>query len=89
MKASLMPSPPNSPDRRRRLRLDASPIAWLARIRTCRLHVGGRNETALLARRLADAGAACGGADDLSERHRNMEHAGLRLLSVRTIWVAE
>ncbi|MGD0719716.1 MAG: GNAT family N-acetyltransferase [Roseiarcus sp.] len=51
-------------------------------------------QTALLARRIADAGAAgaafvCSGADYLSGSHRNMERAGLRLLSLRTVWAAE
>jgi ribosomal protein S18 acetylase RimI-like enzyme len=47
--------------------------------------------TALLARRIADAGAAgvdfvCSGADFLSTSHRNMERVGMRLQFVRSIW---
>ncbi|MGX9965621.1 hypothetical protein ACVFYP_20010 [Roseomonas sp. F4] len=47
----------------------------------------------LLARRRADAFAAgaglvCGGADYLSGSHRNMERAGMRLLTLRSILAA-
>src|SRR5262249_12215074 len=50
-------------------------------------------QTALLHRRIADASAAgvdfvCGGADFLSPSHRNMEHAGMRVLVVRGLWAA-
>jgi GNAT superfamily N-acetyltransferase len=46
---------------------------------------------ALLRRRIADAAAAgvefiCSGADYLSGSYRNMERAGMRLLSLHTIW---
>jgi hypothetical protein len=49
--------------------------------------------TALLHRLIADASAAgvdfvCGGADFLSQRHRTMEHAGMRVLFVRGLWTA-
>jgi hypothetical protein len=48
-------------------------------------------QTELLRRRMQDARDAgvefvFGGADYLSASHRNMERAGTRLLSVRTIW---
>ena len=48
-------------------------------------------QTALLHRRIADASAAgvdfvCSGADFLSQSHRNMEHAGMRVLFVRSLW---
>ena len=50
-------------------------------------------QTALLARRIADAQAAgvdfvCSGAEFLSQSHRNMERAGLRVLFVRALWTA-
>jgi len=49
--------------------------------------------TALLHRLIADASAAgvdfvCGGADFLSQHHRTMEHAGMRVLFVRGLWTA-
>jgi GNAT superfamily N-acetyltransferase len=48
-------------------------------------------QTALLRRRIADAGAAgvdfvCSGADYLSGSHRNMERAGMRVQFVRAVW---
>jgi GNAT superfamily N-acetyltransferase len=48
-------------------------------------------QTALLQRRIADASAAgvdfvCSGADFLSQSHRNMERAGMRVLFVRSLW---
>jgi GNAT superfamily N-acetyltransferase len=48
-------------------------------------------QTALLHRRIADARAAgvdfvCSGADFLSQSHRNMERAGMRVLFVRSLW---
>src|SRR5262245_35907859 len=48
-------------------------------------------QTALLHRRIADASAAgvdfvCSGADFLSQSHRNMERAGMRVLFVRSLW---
>jgi len=50
-------------------------------------------QTALLHRRIADASAAgvdfvCSGADFLSQSHRNMERAGMRVLFVRSLWTA-
>jgi GNAT superfamily N-acetyltransferase len=50
-------------------------------------------QTALLARRIADARAAgadfvCSGAEFLSQSHRNMERAGMRVLFVRALWTA-
>jgi len=50
-------------------------------------------QTALLHRRIADASTAgvdfvCGGADFLSQSHRNMERAGMRVLFVRGLWTA-
>jgi hypothetical protein len=44
-----------------------------------------------LHRRIADASAAgvdfvCSGADFLSQSHRNMERAGMRVLFVRGLW---
>jgi len=48
-------------------------------------------QTALLVRRIADAHAAgvdfvCSGADFLSQSHRNMERAGMRVQFVRSLW---
>jgi len=48
-------------------------------------------QTALLHRRIADASAAgvdfvCSGADFLSQSHRDMERAGMRVLFVRSLW---
>jgi GNAT superfamily N-acetyltransferase len=48
-------------------------------------------QTALLARRIADARAAgvdfvCSGAEFLSQSHRNMERAGMRVQFVRSLW---
>ena len=48
-------------------------------------------QTALLARRIADARAAgvdfvCGGAEFLSQSHRNMERVGMRVQFVRALW---
>jgi hypothetical protein len=48
-------------------------------------------QTALLARRIADARKAgvdfvCSGADYLSTSHRNMERVGMRVLFVRALW---
>jgi len=50
-------------------------------------------QTALLHRRIVDAGAAgvdfvCSGADFLSQSHRNMERAGMRVQFVRGLWTA-
>jgi GNAT superfamily N-acetyltransferase len=50
-------------------------------------------QTALLARRIADARAAgvdfvCSGAEFLSQSHRNMERVGMRTLFTRAIWTA-
>jgi GNAT superfamily N-acetyltransferase len=50
-------------------------------------------QTALLARRIADAKAAgvdfiCGGADFQSQSHRNMERVGMRVQFVRSLWTA-
>jgi hypothetical protein len=50
-------------------------------------------QTALLARRIADARAAgvdlvCSGAEFLSQSHRNMERVGMRVLFTRAIWTA-
>ena len=50
-------------------------------------------QTALLARRIADARAAgvdfvCSGADFLSQSHRNMERVGMRVQFVRALWTA-
>jgi GNAT superfamily N-acetyltransferase len=50
-------------------------------------------QSALLARRIADARAAgvdfvCSGADFLSQSHRNMERAGMRVQFVRALWTA-
>ena len=50
-------------------------------------------QTALLRRRLRDAGAAgvdfvCSGAEFLSASHRNMERVGLRVQFTRAIWTA-
>jgi ribosomal protein S18 acetylase RimI-like enzyme len=48
-------------------------------------------QTALLARRIADARAAgvdflCSGAEFLSQSHRNMERVGMRVQFVRALW---
>ena len=48
-------------------------------------------QRALLARRIADAHASgvdfvCSGADFLSQSHRNMERAGMRVQFVRALW---
>ena len=48
-------------------------------------------QTALLRRRMRDAGTAgadllCSGADPFSTSHRNMERAGMRLQFVRAMW---
>jgi GNAT superfamily N-acetyltransferase len=50
-------------------------------------------QTALLARRIEDAFAAgvdfvCSGTDFLSQSHRNMERAGMRVQFVRALWTA-
>jgi GNAT superfamily N-acetyltransferase len=50
-------------------------------------------QTALLHRRIADASAVgvdfiCSGAEFLSQSHRNMERAGMRVLFVRGLWTA-
>jgi ribosomal protein S18 acetylase RimI-like enzyme len=50
-------------------------------------------QTALLARRVADARDAgvdfvCSGAEFLSQSHRNMERVGLRVQFVRALWTA-
>ena len=50
-------------------------------------------QTALLARRIADARAAgvdfvCSGAEFLSQSHRNMERVGMRVQFVRSLWTA-
>jgi hypothetical protein len=49
--------------------------------------------TALLRRRIQDAGASgcafvCSGADFLSASHRNMERIGMRIQFTRTYWTA-
>jgi GNAT superfamily N-acetyltransferase len=50
-------------------------------------------QSALLARRIEDARTAgvdfvCSGADFLSQSHRNMERAGMRVQFVRALWTA-
>jgi ribosomal protein S18 acetylase RimI-like enzyme len=50
-------------------------------------------QTALLARRIADARAAgvdfvCSGAEFQSQSHRNMERVGMRVQFVRSLWTA-
>jgi ribosomal protein S18 acetylase RimI-like enzyme len=67
-------------------------VAYLADAATDPSFRGRGLQTALLRRRIRDAGAAgadlvCSGADPFSTSHRNMERAGLRLQFIRSMWM--
>jgi GNAT superfamily N-acetyltransferase len=71
----------------------ADKVAYCADAATDPAFRGRGLQSALLARRIADARDAgvdfvCSGAEFLSQSHRNMERAGMRVQFVRSLWTA-